>query len=276
MGHPIAEIGVRARVETQHRLGDVSGDRVDAGSELGTQVRLEPPSPVRGASSLGIGVREHERHDLEIGALEQAGRHLGAEEPGPPGEQHYVAHAGTPHPVLTGEAPQELTVPSSRGEMRVVTGAEELAHLDGIEQELVDRVGHPVDHVRLVGCEEVPVLDPQFRVERAEPEIVSDGELRHRGRERKHRRVVPRGHEHAEAPQERRHARRIVLSRREHPSPILVPHLGLDRTGDRLVELFHADERDGSVVLLDHVIREARVPAGELGAGALAPGDAEK
>ena len=98
VGNPIAEIRVRARVETQCWLGDVPGDGVDAGSELGTQVRPEPPGPVRGASGLGIGVREHERHDLEIGALEQAGRHLGAEEPGPPGKQHYVAHAGTPHP----------------------------------------------------------------------------------------------------------------------------------------------------------------------------------
>ena len=97
VGHPIAEIRVRAGIETQRWLGDISGDRVDAGSELGTQVRPEPPGPVRGVCGLGIGIREHEGHDLEIGALEQADRRLGAEEPGPPSEQHYVAHAGTPH-----------------------------------------------------------------------------------------------------------------------------------------------------------------------------------
>jgi hypothetical protein len=97
---------------------------------------------------------------------------------------------------------------------------------------------------------------------------VTDAELRHRSRERQHRRVIPRRHERAEAPQDRRHARRVVLPRREHPSPIRVHHLVVDRTGDRFVELLHADERDGPVVLLDHTIREARVPAGELSAGA--------
>ena len=98
VGDALAEIGVRAGIETHPRFRDVAGDRVDPGSELGAQRRLIPPGPVRRVDRLGIGVGEHERDDLEIGALEQAGRHLGAEEPGPPGDQHYVAHAGTPHP----------------------------------------------------------------------------------------------------------------------------------------------------------------------------------
>ena len=98
VGDALTEIGVRAGIETQPRLRDVPGDRVDPGSELGTQIRLVPPGPVRRVDRLGIGVCEHERDDLEIGALEQASRHLGTEEAGPPGEQHYVAHAGTPHP----------------------------------------------------------------------------------------------------------------------------------------------------------------------------------
>ena len=98
MGDALAEIGVRAGIEAQPRFRDVSGDRVDPGSELGAQIRLVPPGPVRREGRLGIGVGEHERDDLEICALEQPSRDLRPEEPGPPGEQDYLAHAGTPHP----------------------------------------------------------------------------------------------------------------------------------------------------------------------------------
>jgi hypothetical protein len=69
--------------------------------------------------------------------------------------------------VLDGEAPQQIPIPPCRSDVRTVTGPEPVPYLDGIRQELVDHFGHPFEHIRTVGWEEVVVLEPELRIEGA-------------------------------------------------------------------------------------------------------------
>ena len=102
--HAPGQVSVRGVVERQAWLPDVAGHRVDARTERGAELGSVPPRTGRGVDRLGIGPRGHERDDLEAIAGEQPCGHLRPEEPGPPREQDYVAHAGTPHPCATANA----------------------------------------------------------------------------------------------------------------------------------------------------------------------------
>src|SRR5678816_967834 len=113
--------------------------------------------------------------------------------------------------------------------MRTVTGAEPPLYLEGSRQELVDRFGHPVEQLRAVWWEEVVMLKSELGVEGAETKVVPDGDLGYHLGERQNRRVIPGGHQDAEAAQERGHSRRIQLPRGEHARPLRVLHLELDR-----------------------------------------------